>query len=86
MREPKPDGKFGAPVQVHEAEPHRYKLRKDGKAVEYSVCCDCGLVHLEEFTPRKGYIRVRVWRDEDRTEEQRRSGQYPLSKRRAKRA
>lgn len=67
----KPKAQFGKPIQVSDGEIHRYPLRADGSAVSYTICCDCGLTHLEEFIPRKNYIRVRVWRDEDRTKEQR---------------
>ena len=49
-------------------EPVRYAMRKNGSALVKTVCCDCKLVHLEEFTPRKTYIRVRVWRDDKLTE------------------
>ena len=49
-------------------EPIRYAIRKGGFALVRTVCCDCKLVHLEEFTPRKTYIRVRVWRDDKLTE------------------
>jgi hypothetical protein len=67
-----PKAKHGKITQVLDGEVHRYSLRKGGSAVLYTVCCDCGLTHLEEFTPRKGYIKVRVWRDEARTKAQRR--------------
>ena len=49
--------------QVRDGEPHRYWLRKSGKAVVGTICCDCRLVHTMTFTPRKHYILVRAWRD-----------------------
>ena len=64
----KPKAKFGKTEQAIEGKPHRYYSRKSGETVVYTVCCDCKLVHLEEFTPRKGYIKVRVWRDDQRTQ------------------
>lgn len=75
-KDTKPKANFGKPIQVHDGEAHRYLLRKDGRNISYTVCCDCGLTHLEEYTPRKGYIRVRVWRDDDRTAEMRRRKEY----------
>ena len=65
----KPTASFGRPVQISDGETHRYHVRKDGRSITYTVCCDCNLVHLEEFTPRKGYIKVRVWRDDVKTAE-----------------
>lgn len=67
----RPKADFGKVVQVKDGETHRYHLRKDGRCISYTVCCDCGLTHLEEFAPRKNYIKVRVWRDEDKTAEMR---------------
>lgn len=41
----------------------------------YRACCDCGLVHREEFRIRDGRVQYRVWRDEGETElERRRTG------------
>ncbi len=54
-------------VHVYEGDSHKYYKRKNGAAVVIAVCCDCGLSHVEEFMPRKAYIRVRVWRDEKET-------------------
>jgi len=68
----KPKADFGKPVQVRDGEVHRYHIRKDGRAISYTICCDCGLTHLEEFVPKKTYIKVRVWRDDVRTAEMRR--------------
>lgn len=45
--------------------------RKKHVAVEFVACCDCGLVHLMAYEPRKTYLRVRAWRDERRTREMR---------------
>lgn len=53
--------------QVTNGEPQKYWLRKNGKAVVGIVCCDCSLVHDMVFTPRKHYILVRAWRDEELT-------------------
>jgi len=53
--------------QVKNGEIHRYYLRKNRTAIVFTVCCDCGLTHMEEFLPRSTYIRVRVWRDEEGT-------------------
>ena len=50
-------------IQVLDGEPHRYWLRKSGKAVVGTICCDCRLVHTMIFTPRKHYILVRAWRN-----------------------
>jgi hypothetical protein len=46
--------------------------RKSRTAIEYTACCDCGLVHLMAYEPRKTYLRVRAWRAEDKTKEMRR--------------
>ena len=54
-------------VQVEDGKAYPWKMRKDGTAVEVSICCDCSLVHIIEAQPRKGYIRMRVWRDDTRT-------------------
>lgn len=75
MSKRKPKAEFGKLEQAIEGKAHRYHLREDGTAVAYTVCCDCGLTHLEEFKPMKKYLRVRVWRDEQRTTEQRRKRQ-----------
>ena len=50
----------------------RVYWRKKHVAVEFVACCDCGLVHLMAYEPRKTYLRVRAWRDERRTREMRR--------------
>jgi len=54
-------------VQVRNGEPQKYWLRKSGKAVIGTVCCDCSLVHDMIFTPRKRYILVKAWRDDNLT-------------------
>jgi hypothetical protein len=56
-------------VQIYDGVIHRYHTRRNGAAVVHTVCCDCGLVHVEEFLPKNGYIRVRVWRDDKHTKE-----------------
>lgn len=63
----KPNAKVGKVEHVTPGKPVKYYLRKDGTAVVFTVCCDCSLTHLEEFTPKKTYIRVRVWRDDEKT-------------------
>lgn len=51
----------------------------------YRACCDCGLVHREEYRVRNGKIQYRVWRDRDETRiERRRAGKGP--RRRGKRS
>lgn len=73
MHLPKANGGWnGKTQQIYDGVVHRYSRRKDGTAVIYTVCCDCGLTHLEEFLPKRGYIRVRVWREEAITREVRR--------------
>jgi histidyl-tRNA synthetase len=67
----KPKAQWGKVEQVREGKSHRYYLRPDGTAVAYTICCDCGLTHLEEFKPEKRYIRVKVWREEELTQKQR---------------
>ena len=68
----KPKANYGKMVEVQDGETHKYHLRKDGTSVVYTVCCDCNLTHLEEFTPKKDHIRVRVWRDDEKTSDLRR--------------
>ncbi len=53
-------------------EPVYLRWNKKHIAVESMACCDCGLVHLMAYEPRKTYLRVRAWRDERRTREMRR--------------
>ncbi len=42
----------------------------------YKVCCDCGLVHRYEFRKVKGFIQWAAWRNNRRTGQFRRHGQY----------
>jgi hypothetical protein len=63
----KPEAQFGKIKQVYDGQTHRYYTRRDGTAVVFTVCCSCKLVHLEQYLPRKTYIRVRAWRDDKRT-------------------
>lgn len=58
--------------QVRDGEIHRYYKRKNGACIVVTICCDCGLTHVQEFIPKKRYVRVRVWRDDKRTEHERR--------------
>lgn len=62
-----PHALFGKLEQVHDGQSIRYYKRKDGRAIVFTVCCHCKLTHLEEYLPRKTYIRVRAWRDDKRT-------------------
>ena len=34
----------------------------------YRSCCDCGLVHGEQYRIRNGALQFRVWRDQEETE------------------
>lgn len=63
----KPKVRFGQTVQVQDGKAYRWYSRKDGTYVEASVCCDCSLVHIIEMKPNKRYLRVKVWREEDKT-------------------
>lgn len=47
----------------------RQYWRKNGSAVELAACCDCGLVHTMQYTPRKRYIAIRAWRNEEVTKQ-----------------
>jgi hypothetical protein len=38
----------------------------------YRACCDCGLVHREEYRVKDGDIQYRVWRDKAETKRERR--------------
>jgi hypothetical protein len=41
----------------------------------FRACCDCGLVHREEYRVRDGKVQYRVWRDKAETKlERRRTG------------
>ena len=37
----------------------------------HTECCDCGLVHKEEYRIKDGHLEWRAWRDDERTEERR---------------
>lgn len=37
----------------------------------YRSCCDCGLVHREEYRVRNGKVQYRVWRDRAETRKER---------------
>jgi hypothetical protein len=71
MDSTKPKALVGKIEQAHEGKRHRYYLRKNGSFVGYTICCDCGLTHLEEIKIRKQYLSVRVWRDEKLTQKHR---------------
>jgi Zn-finger protein len=53
--------------QVIDGKTERWYKQKDGRAVYYTSCCDCGLVHLEEIVNRGTYFAVKVWRDDGQT-------------------
>lgn len=67
----KPKALVGKIEHAVEGKRHRYHLRADGRFVGYTICCDCGLTHLEEISVRKRYLSVRVWRDEKLTRKHR---------------
>jgi len=64
----KPLAAVGKIEHIEDGRTHRYYKRHNGSAVVYTICCDCNLVHLEKFTPRRGYIAVTVWREDDLTQ------------------
>ena len=37
----------------------------------HTECCDCALVHKEEYRIKDGHLEWRAWRDDERTEERR---------------
>jgi len=76
----KPKIKFGPIMQVKQGKPYKIYLGKDGSTTEYDICCDCGLVHLTKYKPKKDHIRVTVWRDDKRTEQQRKRKQVVVVK------
>ena len=67
MKEPKPAVKVSSVEQVIDGKPYYYRLDKDGKVTELSMCCDCQLVHLLEFKPSSRGLRVRAWREDELT-------------------
>jgi len=70
MRKPKVN--FGKLTQVIDGKSYRWYKRSDGTFVEASVCCDCLLAHVIEMKPTKRYMRVKVWREDEKTNELRR--------------
>ena len=50
-------------VQVSDGQLLRHSYRKDGTSFVHNSCCDCGLVHLFQYIPRKRYLGIRAWRD-----------------------
>jgi len=63
----------GKVVQVVDGQAYKWYKRKNGTYVEVSVCCDCQLVHVIEMKPNRKYIRVKVWRDDEKTKELRKN-------------
>ena len=63
MRNP-PKIKIGQVKQVLDGKAERWYIDSSGSALYPTVCCDCSLVHIEQLTPRDGYISVKVWRDD----------------------
>ena len=59
----------GKSVQVIDGQAYKWYMRDNGTYVEVSVCCDCQLVHTLELKPNKGYLRVKVWREDEKTNE-----------------
>ena len=37
----------------------------------HTECCDCGLVHKEEYRIKDGHLEWRAWRDDKQTESRR---------------
>lgn len=66
-RREKPSARLGKIEDVDEGVSLRYHRRKDGSVVMHTICCDCCLVHLEQYIPNKHYITVKVWRDDANT-------------------
>lgn len=66
-RREKPNAKLGKITQVDEGVALRYHRRKDGSVVMHTICCDCCLVHLEQYIVNKNYISVKVWRVDNAT-------------------
>jgi len=63
----KPEARVGKIEQIEDGISYRYHRRKDGSVVVHTICCDCCLVHLEEYTVNKRYLTVKVWRDDEAT-------------------
>lgn len=66
-----PKAKVGKIEQLSDGQVSRMWKRKDGRVVTYTICCDCGLTHLEELVDRGRYFRLRVWRDDRLTKRHR---------------
>ena len=63
----KPFAPLGKPQQIHPGVSYRTYRRKNGLAVVYNICCDCGLTHLEAIRVNKRYLTCYTWRDEAQT-------------------
>lgn len=70
-----------------ERERYNIKQNVDGKWQTpprknfYRACCDCGLVHREEYRVRNGLVQYRVFRDRAETRaERRRTGKRPADR------
>ncbi len=68
MQQPKL-AKVGKVQQVLDGKTYRIHKRKNGSFVTYTICCDCGLTHLEEFKVRKNFISAKAWRVEKMTKQ-----------------
>jgi hypothetical protein len=71
MHKPKDPQQSKRWIQVIDGKPDRWHKRKDGTAVYYTVCCDCGLTHKEEIRNKNKYFLIRVWRDDALTKDHR---------------
>lgn len=69
----KPKINYSHIIQVIDGEPYRWYQRKNGTYVEASVCCQCNLTHIIQLTPTKRYLSVRVWREDLKTNELRKT-------------
>lgn len=56
-------------TQAKAGKSYYHKQRKNGVVTMQVACCDCGLVHSEEYKVLKKNLRIRVWRNEPLTEE-----------------
>ena len=48
--------------EVKDGEAIRHTLRKNKTAYALTICCRCGLKHLNEYRVNTRYIVVRAWR------------------------
>ena len=64
----KPNIQFGKIEHVKDGKAYYWAQRSDGTFVESSICCDCDLVHTIEMKPVKGRMRVKVWREDEKTD------------------